>query len=149
MTDPTNNKVLFIDMCDQGPMSGPLDREPYVTYAILQPVVTVERFEEYYHISARFNLQTSITGFEKYQEELQPRPQTAILLLMLCCREVRSMLTFSTPPSSSTNTTTEKTSLPSLVRILWDPSQSQTAPPLVTKLRVLLQLHESPLVPSA
>ena len=43
---------------------GPKGKRPYASICILDPVITVERHDEKYHVAARFNIETTILHYE-------------------------------------------------------------------------------------
>ena len=65
---PAKAAPLCINLNDQEAILGP-SSGAYASFAILQPVITVELLDKEYHISARFNLQTNIHHEEADDEK--------------------------------------------------------------------------------
>ena len=46
---------------------GPTDGQPYASICVLDPLITVERHSNNYHITARFHLETTILGYSTHK----------------------------------------------------------------------------------
>ena len=46
---------------------GPTDGQPYASICVLDPLITVERRSNNYHITARFHLETTILGYSTHK----------------------------------------------------------------------------------
>lgn len=55
--------ALYVDLDDQY-FVGPSNRkEAYASFHVLDPIITVERHGDEFHIAARFNIETTILGY--------------------------------------------------------------------------------------
>jgi len=60
--------VLCLNLNEQ-PFSGPDEgRGAYCSFSILNPAITIERHGGEYHVTARFNLETTILGYEEQKK---------------------------------------------------------------------------------
>lgn len=59
------NDVAYFRIGNQY-FTGPKNR-PYVSICVLDPLITVERHREKYHIAARFNIETTILDYNTHQ----------------------------------------------------------------------------------
>ncbi|PVH89045.1 hypothetical protein DL98DRAFT_508886 [Cadophora sp. DSE1049] len=65
----SQESILCLDLPDQYFRGPPTARKPYASIAILDPVVTIERHGGNYHIAARFNIETTILGYNEREKD--------------------------------------------------------------------------------
>ncbi|KAJ5641795.1 hypothetical protein N7490_005795 [Penicillium lividum] len=65
--EPDNSSIAYFGVKDQS-LTGP-DNAPYTSTYVLDPLITVERHHGKYHITARFNIETTIVGYNLRKRE--------------------------------------------------------------------------------